>query len=169
MFEDLDFTALSVAPFYANYFNPLKKIGYLKTGADNNDYYTVPSNIGNIAILSAADFNTHQSKHIGGEYRLYILDRKDIEHPKGLTKSFVTAWCDLYQQYPFLVMVTGSDDGHLAYYFKSEKEAMSILNEISTIDELRSLANSSSEVSSMIKNKEIDKIKNILIIEDVRN
>jgi hypothetical protein len=166
-----NWNSLNVLPFYLDYFKDLTKIGYLTSDScdSNYDYYLVDSNIGKIGILSAADLKTHQKKqNLGGEFRFFMLNIiKEDKYPKGLNKPIVSTWNQLFEDYSYLIMVTGCDDGHLAFYFKNQTDAFNILNQIDTIEDLMELTTGVNQVSEMIKQKQ--NLDSILIIGDTRN
>lgn len=163
-----NWTSLSVDSYYVDYFKGLAKIGFLETNSKDYNYYLVQSNIGKIAILSIADLKNHPNKDwIGGEFRLSMLSKSKEDNPKGITKKLIQQWVEVFDEFSFLVMVTGCDDGHLAFYFRNEDHAIEILNEIETIDELMELTVSVQEIGKKLKDDQ--SLDNVWIVGDCRN
>jgi hypothetical protein len=161
MIYDTNWQALGVGDFYINYFKDIPAIGYLKSLTAGYDYYLVDSNLGcRVAIIRAGYFsNLKNSDNKGGEWRcdaLYYSQKgNDIEKGLAIKK--------LWNLHPFayLVMITGCDDGHLAFYFRTEEEAKYILQMCNSIEDLCSISTGCNQLAS--------DSTNVVCVMDVRN
>lgn len=159
-----DWEALGVSSYYAEYFKGIPRLGIMQTNSEDYGYFLVPSNQGKIAILSAGYFHELSNpERKGGEGRcsaFYYASQSEHDHNGKPVDLVVNSKKTIARLEPFkyLVMVTGCDDGHLAFYFRNKEEAMDLLDACEFIDDLV-------YVSSRFSDDVID----ALCVSDVRN